>query len=176
MKVVKSVLVLLSVILVLATAGLVVVGGGDAHWEDVGRMRIDRPKEQVLDWLTDPGHRRKWIGGLVDSRNDGRIQQGTQLRETIEIDGREYQRIVEITEFVEGEVVAFWTNYDGVELKIRFELSVYRSNRRSTVRYTVLAEYPGWWSKIVEPILSNSTSTRLREDLERLKVQLESTP
>ena len=171
MQTAKTLLFVVAALVVLGSAGLLVIGGGDARWKHEGSMYIRRPTDRVFEWLTEPGLRREWIVGLVESRN-----MGAQLSETMEVDGRRYRRVVNITTLEEGKQVTFQTNDDGVEFEISFDLAAHRSPQKSRIDYVVVAEYPGWWSRIAKPIFAWSTRTRLEEDLKRFKEQVEAGP
>ncbi|HEX6701348.1 MAG TPA: SRPBCC family protein [Gaiellaceae bacterium] len=69
---------------------------------------VRRPPEDVFDYLTNPANLAEWQTSKtsVEKLTDGAPRLGTRVRErTKGLGGREFEQIVEFTEFVRPELV-----------------------------------------------------------------------
>ena len=177
MEALKTVLFVIVLLAGLLTAGLVVVGGGDGHWEHEGIARFPSRSGDVFDWLTGPSYRVKWIDGLVKSQGPaGGVVPGARIAEVIEIDGVRHARVLEVTEVDYGRVFAYRTTCDGVDYEVRYELSALNTARKTRVDFGVTAEYHGFWRKLIEPVLTHALRGRLDRDLDTLATMLADIP
>ena len=175
MDILKSLGLILSVLVALATGVLLIGGGGDGRWEHEGVMQVEARRELVHEWLTDPVKRQRWVTGLVDCKADppGWLREGTRLLETIEIDGQRRTRTLEVTEIEDGVGFAYHTWDEGVEIEMRYEVGVLFTGGKSRIRYTCSAQYPGWLAKVIEPILGHQRLSAMQEDFDRLARMVE---
>lgn len=170
MDLLKPLALIVSTLLVLATALLTVIGGADGRWEHEGLVKVQAPPDRVFEYLTDPEMRMRWVGGLVDSEADpvGRVDEDSCLRETIEVDGQRGNRVLEVTDFQAGSVFAYRTSEGGVDIEMRFTIGAHLSGKRSRIDYHCTAQYPGWKAKVIEPILGHARLSEIEADFERL--------
>ena len=71
-------------------------------------------------------------------------------------------------EFEDGSVFAYRTSEGGVEIEMRYTVSIHLSWQRSRIDYTCQAKYPGWLAKVIEPILGHRRLSQMEESFARL--------
>ena len=170
MESLKSLGILFSILIALVAGVLTVAGGGDGLWEHEGLIQIRAPRSRVFQLLSDPEMRKEWVPNLVDSKAEpsGWLKQGSRLFEVVEVDGERHERILEITEFKEGSVFAYRTTEEGVEVELRYEVSDFLSGKRSQIKYTCRAQFPGRVAVVIEPILGHRRLSRMKVSFGRL--------
>ena len=173
MEVAKSILFVLCILLALAAAGLVAVGGADGTWKHEGIHRVPHSREDIFEWLSTPDRREQWIEGLRSSKESLQgVREGAVIHEQIEVDGVRYDRDVRITAYEPYDRFAYETSWDGVDYAVTYQLAPNRTQRKSVVNFTCEVQYHGFWRKLIEPVLAAPVRERLYSDLDRLSEAL----
>jgi uncharacterized protein YndB with AHSA1/START domain len=175
MDALKSLLLLLTVVAVATVAILLMASGGDAAFTLEGLTRIDHPRDDVYEELSEPAERLKWMQGLTECRSDtARIAVGTTLKETIQDAQGRHQRTVEVLEAEPGEVFAVRILEPGRQLEVRYHLAPHQSTHRTRVDFKVSGHFDAWWARVLEPFMSSDVGKEIEADLARLGEHLRS--
>ena len=168
----KSLSLVLGVLSGFSAILLTIAGGGDGLWEHDGLMRIQRSKQRAFEVVTQPELRKKWIGGLIESKvvPGDELDGESSLQETLMIDGVRQTRTLKVVAFEQDSYVTFQYMDGDVAVEMHYEFRLFRSSGKCTVSYAVEAQFPGTPAKVIEPILGHVRQGVLEEDLERLKV------
>ncbi|MCZ6596792.1 MAG: hypothetical protein O7B99_04065 [Planctomycetota bacterium] len=178
MEVLKALLWFVAILVPVSLVGILIVGGGDGHWEDSGLVRIHRPENVVYEWLITPEKRCEWVEGLVECRAPGirRLVKGTELREVFQVDGKRTERTLVIVELEHGKLVVLKSSNDYEDLEVRYEFEFSGSRNQTLVRVSCEGQYHGLPSKVIEPLLGLRTFHRIENDLERLAEMVRRNP
>jgi carbon monoxide dehydrogenase subunit G len=134
---------------------------------------INRPVEEVFDFVTDPSKNAQWQEGLVESRLDspGPMKVGAHVVDVRKFLGRDLESTLEVTaieankRFVQ-KVIAGPIPFEIIQT---FEPSV------NGTKLTVLAQgEPGGFFKLAAGMVQKQLQNQLEGDIERLKKALES--
>ena len=114
-------------------------------------------------------------GGLVESTpiTPGNIRVGSQFRETIKDGDTSVDWTVEVTEYDPEKSVTLSMTSNEVDCQVKYDLSLGRSTRKSSIRYYLDYQFHHWKWKLLEPVAGHLTRERVEKDLERLKTNLE---
>jgi len=142
------------------------------------QVRIDRPVDEVFEFVTTPANDREWMGTAVERRpeTEGQLRQGAKVQAVDKFRGRRIESTFEVIEHqpssrsairLEGPIAA-----EGL-----YELE--STNGGTLFRWTLDAQaglgglYLG---KLTDPLVTLLFRRRMRFDLRRLKQTLESRP
>lgn len=165
----------LGLLLVLGAVGsgvvLFLVGGGDGRWEAERMLKLGASPDRVFELLTEPSERERWVVGLRRSTCEStRVAEGSVLKETRLVDGREIEVVLEVTSYVPGQHFAYRAEIDGVPIEMSYRLAAHLSGQRCRVDYACSAQFSGTWAKLIEPLLGASLLSRIEDDHEHLQV------
>ena len=174
MEVLKALLWFVAILVPLALVGLLALGRGDGHWEDSGLVRIHRPQDVVYEWLITPEKRCEWVEGLVECRASDLmlLDEGTELREVFQVDGKRTERTLVLAELEHGKLVTLRSSTAYEDLEVRYEFEFSGRRNQTLVRVSCEGQYHGLPSKVIEPLLGWRTFARIESDLERLAERL----
>jgi uncharacterized protein YndB with AHSA1/START domain len=132
---------------------------------------IDRPPEAVFAVLTDIGRLPEWQASAVSAEAEGPVGEGTRIRETRRLLGREYRVVHEVTAF---------------DPPHRFDVQSVEGPLPLTVRHTLEPSGGGTHLEVVGEAkpkgmlrlaaggIAKTAEGEFRRDFERLKKLLES--
>jgi len=132
---------------------------------------IDRPPEVVFAVLTDIGRLPEWQASAVSAEAEGPVREGTRIRETRRLLGREYRVVHEVTAF---------------DPPHRFDVQSVEGPLPLTVRHTLEPSGGGTHLEVVGEAkpkgmlrlaaggIAKTAEGEFRRDFERLKELLES--
>ena len=175
MEVLKALLWFVLILIPLTLAGVLVMGGGDGHWEESGLVRINRPKDVVYEWLITPNKRTEWVEGLVECRASDliRLKEGTELREIFQDGAKRIERTIVLAELETDKLVVMRTSTATEDLEIRYQFEFSGKKNQTLIRVTCVGQFHDWTAKVLEPIFSWSTFAGVEGDVERLKEAVE---
>jgi uncharacterized protein YndB with AHSA1/START domain len=131
---------------------------------------IDRPPEDVFALLTDIGRLPEWQASAVSAEAEGPVGEGTRIRETRRLMGREYRVVHEVTAF---------------DPPHRFDVQSVEGPLPLTVRHTLEPSGGGTHLEVVGEAkpkgvlrlaaggIAKTAESEFRRDFERLKELLE---
>jgi uncharacterized membrane protein len=73
----------------------------------VGEVQVQRPRDQVAAYMSDPANDPEWIGGLREARllGDGPLREGSRVTRVASFLGRRVEYVNEITSLEPGSVL-----------------------------------------------------------------------
>lgn len=137
-------------------------------------VTINRPREEVFAYLTDPDNQTVWQSGLQDFQGDWQDEPkiGDRARGTVKVAGKKVQWETETTEVERPERVAFRS----VEAPFSFELSytlVDRGGSTEVIHQGSTAPMGGFFGKLADPLVARMYQRDMNSNLENLKSILE---
>ena len=136
---------------------------------------IDRPRQEVWDFLQDPENIRLTNSNLQEYEQvgDGEIQKGTRFRGVVRIAGRSLEWANEVTELKEPS--SFHTR--SVESAIDFTYDTELEDAGDGTKVTVhqeIGSFGGFFGKLADPLVVRMYRKDVRSNLENMKEVLES--
>lgn len=134
---------------------------------------IQRPREQVFDFATDPRNAPKWLTGVqkIELLTDGPIRAGTRFRETRVINKREAAAEIEVVEHERPRVHAAGAKFPGGSAVYRYEFHAEGSGTRVELVAEVRGKGLGW---LMAPLMATVMKKMDGDQLQRLKAAIES--
>lgn len=134
-------------------------------------LEIERPAEEVFEYLADLERLPDWQSSAVETRVDGPIGVGTRFTETRRMLGREGRTELEVTVFEPARRLTLRSLSGPVKVNVDHRLE---PRGDGTILSVVAEAEPGSLMKLAEPVLARQARRELRSDFERLKELLES--
>ena len=133
---------------------------------------IDRPKDDVASFVTNPGNDPAWIGGIVESEmlTDPPLGQGTKVRRVAKFLGRRMEYVPEVVEYVPSSRLVMRTDKP-FDMMIAYEFEEMGGGTR--VRLQVQGEGSGFF-RLADPLMGPAVRRNVSNDLKALKRLLES--
>jgi uncharacterized protein YndB with AHSA1/START domain len=126
------------------------------------RFHVNAPPEAVFSYMTDPANLRAWQPSKlsVEPLNDGPPGKGYRLKERTKIGLRQWDQIVEFTEFEPGKVLATHIVDGSVPVDGRW---TFAGDRSDGTHLTFVAEgsFTGPM-KLIEPLLKRGIERSFR--------------
>jgi uncharacterized membrane protein len=135
---------------------------------------IDRPVQQVWDFVHDTGNDALWQTTLVESKvlTEGPKRVGTRVKEVRRFLGLRVDMTVELTEFAPQQRSSLKAVSGGIPLSGSYVLEAHDEGTRLTVTGELDAHRA---FKLAEPVFARMTSRELEASLGHLKDLLEAT-
>ena len=133
---------------------------------------IERPVEEVFDFLTDTQRLTAWQSLIIDVREDtpGPLAKGSRYTHTAKFLGRRFDTTVEAVEIVPNERADFQT----VTGPFPFRISHTLESTGTGTRLHVLGEGdPGGFFKLAEPLVARAAERQFKNDYTTLKELVE---
>jgi hypothetical protein len=136
---------------------------------------IDRPMEEVFEFVHDPRNDASWQTTLIESSqvDEGPLGVGTQIRERRRFLGMQVEMTKEITEYEPAKGSAFEIVAGGAPMSGRYTLEALDGGTRLTA--TGFVEAKGFF-KMAEPLFASMAGRELEASLGHLKELMESGP
>lgn len=133
---------------------------------------IERPRDDVAAYATDPANDPSWIGGVVSAEllTDGAMRQGSKVRRTARFLGRTIDYTTEVVEWDPPASVTMEAD-SPFPMRIRYEFAVDGGGTLARIR--VEGEPTGFY-RMATPLLALQVKRSVQGDLERLKGVMES--
>jgi carbon monoxide dehydrogenase subunit G len=136
-------------------------------------ITIDRPREDVFNFLADAENDAAWRPGVLDITHTSGSGAGARYRQGVKGPfGRRIPADIEITEFKPSELIAFRTLSGPIRPTGRYELAEVDAGTR--VRFALEAELKGL-QKLMAPMVKKSMGNQVGA-LVKLKQALETAP
>ena len=135
---------------------------------------INRPRDQVFAFATDPANALLWNSNLIEFERltPGPLQKGTQDRGAVRVAGQRLDWTAEVIEFEEGRRVASRST----EAPMPFEIEATYEDVGDGTKVTWHQEsdtFGGFFGKLADPLVTRMYAKDLRSNLENLKELLE---
>ena len=139
-------------------------------------VTIDRSREEVFTYLTDPETQTVWQSGLQDFEADweGEPKVGDRARGTVKVAGKKLRWETETIEVQRPERIAFRS----LEAPFPFELSytlVDRGGSTEVMHDGSTGSMGGFFGKLADPLVARMYQRDMNSNLANLKAILEET-
>ncbi len=138
-------------------------------------VTINRPREEVFDYLTDPENQTTWQSGLQEFESDSKEPQvGDRARGTVKVAGKKLRWEAETIQVQRPERIV----YRSVEAPFAFELSfklVDRSGSTEVMHEGSTESMGGFFGKLADPLVARMYQRDMDSNLANLKAILEET-
>jgi uncharacterized protein YndB with AHSA1/START domain len=136
-------------------------------------VTIGRPAAQVFPHLVAGERRMRWMGALKESKQvtDGQPGKGTRFDDVFEEAGQRFEVEAEITDIRPPELLKLDLNGSAFESRVVHQLV--ENDGSTTLTTTITTEYLSALARLMSGVVTGHAQKQLEEDLERLKVQLE---
>lgn len=133
---------------------------------------MNRPVDEVFAFVTDLQNGKMWQAGFVESRlmSEGPIGVGTKFQDVREFLGRRFQSTGEIIEYQPSNKFGLRLTSGPVPFTGRF---TFESVEDGTRLIFVGEGEPGWFFKLLEPLVVYGFRRQLQENFATLKEFLE---
>lgn len=132
-------------------------------------IHIDRPRQQVWRYLTDPELTKMWAGfERMDVIGDQPMAKGTRIQEVYRFLGKRMNMVDEVVEYEDGTHIAFRS----VEAPIANEVDETLTDEDGGTRVNLVMrtdDTGGFFGKLAEPVIERMFGRELRQQLHRLK-------
>ncbi len=135
-------------------------------------LAVERPPEEVFEYLTDPEHLPEWQAGVIEARKESESPMGvgTQMRDVRTFLGRKMESTVEVTAYDPPTTFGLKVLSGPVPFSVMHTLE--STNGGTRITFAGEAE-PGGFFKLAEPIVARTAERRFKTDFETLKDLLE---
>ena len=144
--------------------------------EVTAAVDIDRPAEQVFDYLSDMANNPKWQKGMQECRwtSDPPLRVGSTYDQVAKFLGKEILSSFEVTELDPGRRVRIQTTSGSMPLDITRSVEP-RGDDRTAVSANIKGDPSGLF-RIAAPLMRFMVQRSVNKDYRRLKVLLEGSP
>ncbi len=176
MDTLKSLALLLALVAIATVTILLVASGADGKFEHTGLARVEAPREDVFEWLSQPERRAAWGADVVSSKMDTLdVEVGSKLTEVLGGPAGQRTRKLEVLEVQFGTRYAVRISEPGRTFDVQFRLSANQSAKRTRVDFQITGRFDAWWARVLEPFLTARLVKEIEADLARLDESLRKT-
>jgi carbon monoxide dehydrogenase subunit G len=135
-------------------------------------VTVDRPVDEVWDFISDFGNTTRWSRGVLEARqtSDGPLRVGATLETVVEAFGRRRRAHYLVTEYEPNRAFAFTVTSGPMTSRARFAVEPEGAGTRLTASGE--AEATGLY-RLLAPVLVRTLERHSRDDLANLKRILE---
>ena len=164
--------------LALAVVVLLILGRRESAGRLQGAIEIDRPPSEVFAWITQKDKLTRWVGWLVDVRENGPLGKGARrvwvmddpnMKQTIEI-------IADVEAYDPPRGLRLHTSmaggFDGTNTYTLVDLGQGRTRLEADSRF----QFQHWVVRLLKPIVAHQARRKMHNDLARLKSLAEAEP
>ena len=140
------------------------------------RLDIDRPRDLVAGYATDPNNDPIWIGGVseVEMLSEAPLRQGSTVRRVAGFLGKRFEYVLEVAEFVPNAKILMRSVKSPFPMVVTYEFS--DSAGGGTIVQLRTEGDPGVIYRVAGPVMSSAVRRALNSDLKRLKKIAEAMP
>ncbi len=133
---------------------------------------IERPRESVAGYATDPTNDAVWIGGVIESEmlTDPPIAEGTRVRRVASFLGKKIEYVNEIVELQPGSRLEMRSIQSPIPMAVTYEFDAVPGGTLARIR--VRGEAAGFY-RVAAPALARAVRRSIARDLRTLKRLLE---
>ena len=138
-----------------------------------GEIVINRPPDQVFQFLTDLGNVTQWATGVsaVKQLTEGPVRVGTQFEETIRMMGRPMRTVCEVVDLAEGRKFAYKSVSSGM-MQYEGQFVAEPADGGTRLSYSSTARLGGLW-RLLEPLIAREAKKETQAELKKIKSALE---
>jgi uncharacterized membrane protein len=140
------------------------------------RLEIDRARDEVAAYATDPNNDPIWIGGVseVEMLSDPPLRQGSRVRRVAGFLGKRFEYVLEVAELVPNAKILMRSVKSPFPMVVTYEFSDSASG--GTIAQLRTEGDPGVIYRVAGPVMSSAVKRALNGDLKRLKKIAEALP
>jgi uncharacterized protein YndB with AHSA1/START domain len=165
-------------LLAVAVIVLLLLGRRESANRLHGSIEIDRPPRQVYTWITEKEKLPRWVGWLVEVRETG--PQGVGGRRTWVMDDPNMKQRIEVNAeiatydppFRLGVNTSMPGGFDGTATYTLTDLGHGRTRLETDHQF----RFDHWLANLLKPLVARQAQKKMRDDLARLKSQVEAEP
>jgi hypothetical protein len=138
-----------------------------------GSVLINRPPEDVSEFVSDFENAPQWQGGVVEATklDDGLIKAGSRFHERVRIALWRVDAICTVTEYAPAQEMTFTATSRPMDYEATMTFAREAGNTRLTIHG--LARMKGMW-RVFEPMVGMDAKQSVKKELAALKKALES--
>lgn len=137
------------------------------------RVVVERPPDEVFEFLTDLSNVPEWQSGAVEVREpDGALEVGTTYVEVLQFLGKRMEATIEVTELEPGRRFSLRTRSGPIPFEVRHTLEPANGGSATRVHVELQGE-PGGLFKLAEPLVMRNAKRQLEGDFATLKEMVE---
>jgi carbon monoxide dehydrogenase subunit G len=142
-----------------------------------GSVEIQRPAEDVFEFLSDLGNAPKWQRGVAESRrtSEGPIRVGTRFRETVRTMGMRFEAMCEVTVFDPPRKFSMTADGKMIHYEGDFTFEPIAGGEATRLSVTASMKMKGLW-RVLEWIAGREIRKESLAELEDIKKALEAGP
>ncbi len=133
-------------------------------------VEVQRPAQEVFDYLSDVERLPEWQSSAVESHAEGPLAEGSRIVERRRLMGRDLTNELEVTAYDPPRRLTLKALGGPVRFTVDHELA---EKNGSTAVHVVAEAKSGTFMKLAEPLLARTAEQELRKDFARLKEILE---
>ena len=134
---------------------------------------VERPPDEVFDFLTDLSNLPEWQSGAVEVRGpDEELDVGAMYVQVLKFLGRRLEATIEVTEFDPGRRFSLRTRSGPIPFQVRHTLEPTDGGGATRLRVELEGE-PGGVFKLAEPLVMRNAQRQLEGDFAALKELVE---
>lgn len=131
---------------------------------------INRPAQEVWDYISNPEHYPTWQGNVSEVRHEGRLQQGARFTSIAKLLGRRMETEFEVLEFQAPRRLVLKSASGPFPVKLQVDLEAQDGMTSLTTRGE--AE-PGGFFRLAEPLVERALRNQISANTATLKDLLE---
>ena len=140
-------------------------------------LLINKPKDEVAAYATDPVNDPVWISGMVESKmlTDPPLAQGSQVERVASFLGRRIQYILEVVDWEPGSRMGMHSIKGPFPMDVTYEFEEAPSEMvelGTLAKISVRGEASGFF-KLASPLLAQAVKRSIGKDLKNLKEIME---
>ena len=135
-------------------------------------MIINKPREDVAAFATDPNNDTSWISGIKEARmlTEPPLAQGSQVERVASFMGKRIHYVLEVVELAPQSLMAMRSVKGPFPMEVSYQFE--DAGEATVARIHVKGEASGFF-KIASPILAQGVKRNITKDLKMLKHRLE---
>jgi uncharacterized protein YndB with AHSA1/START domain len=133
-------------------------------------LEIERPPQEVFEYLVDVGCVPEWQSSALESHADGPLAVGARIHETRRLLGREAHTELEVSAFDPPRRLTLRTISGPVKVDVDHRLE---TRGDGTLLHIVAEADPRFMLRFAKPVLERQAEREVRGDFDRLKQLLE---
>lgn len=135
-------------------------------------IQIDRPVEDVFDYVTDPDNQTTIQSNMIEFHSDGPMEKGTRTEGVTRVAGRKVAWTAEVTEFQRNRRVELRSIDAPMEFHLTWTYEPAGEGCRVTFEQEV-GSLGSFFGKLADPVVTKMYARDVRGNLENLKILLE---
>ena len=145
------------------------MGGGRRIAHSQTAATFSHPAAQIWPWLVEAPRLKQWLGGFVDSipEGGGGLRVGARSKELIDLDGRRWELLSEVTALDPHHRIRLHMVGDGFEDDSEYVL--FEHDGVTTVTYKNDAHYSMLFARLMSPIICHDVERKVQTDLAKLR-------